>query len=472
MNRSGRIYFALFILLFFAAACDRSVPGAASNASAGSASVSPAAVSASPPPRLPAMGKVMDAALNKPLAGAMVTLDGKEVLQTAADGTFPIRSGVGRIAARAHGYGRADLAVEARKGKDDPLVIKLKPIKPKALYLTVYGIGSKSLRESALNLIAKTELNTLVIDVKGDRGFVPYPSEVPQVASIGGQKTILVKDMKGLVKVLKDKGIYTIARVVVFKDDLLGAARPDLAIRTAGGEVFRDRERLIWVDPSKKDVWDYNIAIAVEAAKNGFDEIQFDYVRYPDHKGLKFALPNTEENRTGSILGFLKAAREKLAPYNVFVSADIFGYVAWNLNDTQIGQKIDQVGSAVDYISLMLYPSGFQFGIPGYRNPVAHSNRIVYLTLERAKERSNLPAVRFRPWLQAFKDYAFDRRHFTGNEIREQIKATEDFGANGWMLWNPRNNYTGDGLKPKKVEEPAKPAKVALGQVPAASNLN
>jgi hypothetical protein len=329
------------------------------------------------------------------------------------------------------------------------LEIRLSPIEPKALYLTVYGVGSKKLRESALKLIETTELNTLVIDVKGDRGFIPYPSKVPLASSIGGQKVILVKDIKGLVKTLKEKGIYTIARIVVFKDNLLGEARPDLAIRTAEGAIWRDQENLIWVDPTRKEIWDYNIAIAVEAARNGFDEIQFDYVRFPDCKGLKFSLQNTEENRTGAISGFLHAAKEKLVPFNVFVAADVFGYVAWNLDDTKIGQKIDQIGAAVDYISLMLYPSGFQFGIPGYRNPVASSNRIVYLTLQQAKERTNLPAVRFRPWLQAFRDYAFDRRHFTGAEIREQINAAEDFGANGWMLWNPRNLYTGDGLRPK-----------------------
>jgi len=410
-----------------------------------------------------ATGIVMDAVAKKPLAGAIITLDGREVLRTGPDGTFPIKADVRRVAARAYGYTRAEQFINTGR-KANPLEISIKPIKPKALYLTVYGIGSKKLRESALKLIETTELNTLVIDVKGDRGYVPYPSEVRLVSSIGGQKLILVKDIKGLVRTLKSKGIYTVARIVVFKDNLLGVARSDLAVRTEGGAVWRDRENLIWVDPSRKEVWDYNIAIAVEAAKNGFDEIQFDYVRFPDNKGLKFAVPNTEENRSGAISGFLHSAREKLIPYNVFIAADVFGYAAWNLNDTKIGQKIDQIGSAVDYISLMLYPSGFQFGIPGYRNPVANSNRIVYLTLERAQKRTQISAVRFRPWLQAFKDYAFDRRQFTGAEIQEQIKASEEFGTNGWMLWNPRNIYTADGLKSKNKEVPDMGQQFALSE--------
>jgi hypothetical protein len=410
-----------------------------------------------------ATGLVIDAAANSPIAGAIITLNGKEVLRTGQDGTFPIKADVKRVAVRACGYTRVERVIDISKTATT-LEIRLKPIKPKALYLTGYGIASKRLRESAIKLIETTELNTLIIDVKGDRGFIPYPSKVPLVSSIGGQKLILVKDIKGLVAALKSKGIYTVARIVVFKDNLLGMARPDLAIRTAEGAVWRDRENLIWVDPSQKEVWDYNIAIAVEAAKNGFDEIQFDYVRFPDGKGLKFALPNTEENRSGAISGFLHAAREKLAPYNVFIAADVFGYVAWNLDDTKIGQKINQIASAVDYISLMLYPSGFQFGIPGYRNPVANSNRIVYLTLHRAQERTQIPSVRFRPWLQAFKDYAFDRRHFTGAEIQEQIKASEDFGTNGWMLWNPRNVYTAEGLKPENGEESTMLEQIVLKQ--------
>ena len=291
----------------------------------------------------------------------------------------------------------------------------------------------------------------MVIDVKGDRGIVTYRSDIPLVSQIGAQRQVIVKDIKGLLQSLKEKGIYTIARIVVFKDDVLGAARPDLAVRSQDGGIWRDRENLIWLDPSKRAVWDYNINIAVEAARNGFDEIQFDYVRFPDKKGLKFAVPNDEENRVKYISGFLMEARRRLAPYNVFVAADIFGYVPWNLNDTQIGQRLDTIAPCVDYISLMLYPSGFQFGIPGYRNPVAHPYEIVYLSLKKSRERAQIAPVRFRPWLQAFKDYAFDKRHFNGAEIRSQIKAADEFGADGWMLWNPRNVYTADGLKKQSV---------------------
>jgi hypothetical protein len=201
------------------------------------------------------------------------------------------------------------------------------------------------------------------------------------------------------------------------------------------------------VDPFKQEVWDYNIAVAREAAQSGFDEIQFDYVRFPDARGLVFSKPSTEKNRVKAVLEFLQEAKIQLRPYNVFLAADIFGYVCWNLNDTGIGQEIEQLAPLVDYTSPMLYPSCFHLGIPGYRNPVAHPYEIVSRSLKRARERTRLPPTRFRPWLQAFKDYAFDRRPFTGTEIRAQIKAAEDFGSLGWMLWNPRNIYSADGLR-------------------------
>src|SRR5208337_3535920 len=390
-------------------------------------------------------GWVADAYTQKPVSGAIITMN-SDVVRSDENGRFTLKGTGTAIAVRACGYLRAYQTVVPSL-MTAPVEVRLRPFTPKALYLTYYGIGDRTLRGAALKLIEETELNALVIDVKGDRGVITYRSDIPLVSQVGAQRQVIVKDIKGLLESLKEKGIYTIARIVVFKDDVLGTARPELAVRTQDGGIWRDREGLIWMDPSKHAVWDYNIDIAVEAARNGFDEIQFDYVRFPDRKGLKFGVPNDEENRVKSISGFLTEARRRLAPYNVFVAADIFGYVSWNLNDTQIGQRLDRLVPCVDYISLMLYPSGFQFGIPGYRNPVAHPYEIVYLSLKKSLERTQISPVRFRPWLQAFKDYAFDKRHFNGPEIRCQIKAADEFGSDGWMLWNPRNVYTADGLK-------------------------
>lgn len=390
-------------------------------------------------------GRVSDANTGYPLAEAVVS-SATAVMSTDMNGVFEIRGRFPQVVvARALGYGR--LQVSLAPQQDSVPDIRLKPFAPKALYLSFYGIGNRTLRESALDLIATTELNALVIDVKGDRGGISYKSAIPLAGQIGAQEIITIKDIGDLLKTLRDRGIYTIARIVVFKDKPLASARPDLAVRQPNGAVWSDRQGLAWTDPFRQEVWDYNIALAVEAAQRGFDEIQFDYVRFPDARGLVFSMPNTEASRVKAIAGFLQSARQKLIPYNVFLAADLFGYVCWNSDDTGIGQTLDGVSSHLDYLSPMLYPSGFHVGIPGYRDPVAHPYEIVYRSLARAKERSSLAPLRFRPWLQAFQDYAFDRRPFTGREVMQQIKAAEDFGSNGWMLWNPRNEYTAEGLR-------------------------
>jgi hypothetical protein len=382
-------------------------------------------------------GKVVDAQSKAPVEGALVTL-ANEVAHTAPDGTFRLEGTGETLKLRAPGYARRDFATSdlSAPAREIPLT----PLDVKGLYLTVYGIASKKLREAALETIAANRMNALVIDVKGDRGFIPFKVNIPLADEIGAQKVILVKDMPALMASLKEKGLYLIARIVVFKDDPLAAAKPQLAVKRGGG-VFRDREKLRWVDPFRREVWDYNIAIAKAAAELGFDEIQFDYVRCPDAKGVGFSQPSNQETRTQAVTGFLKAAHEALAPYNVMVAADIFGYVLWNLDDTGIGQKIHAAVNAVDVVCPMLYPSGYHLGIPNYRNPVQHSYEIVYLSLKRAQERTAASPRRFRPWLQAFRDYAFRGGDFKEERMRTQIKASEDFGASGWMFWNPRNIY-------------------------------
>jgi hypothetical protein len=315
------------------------------------------------------------------------------------------------------------------------------------VYLSTFGIGAKALRTQAFELIETTELNAVVIDVKGDQGLVSYRSAVPLAAEIGAQVMITITDVRALLAELKQKGIYTIARIVVFKDNPLAEHRRDLAVKTVAGRSWRDREDLAWTDPFRREVWNYNIALAVEAASQGFDEIQFDYVRFPDAEGLTYAQASTATSRVRAIEGFLAEARRRLVPHNVFLAADVFGYICWNLDDTGIGQRLETLMAQLDYVSPMLYPSSFQFGIPGYPNPVAHPYDIVFQTLARARDRTGLPTARFRPWLQAFRDYAFDRRPFGAAEIRAQINAAEQFGSNGWMLWNARNVYSRDGLQ-------------------------
>jgi len=433
--------------------------------------------------------QVIDSDTDKPIAGAIVT-SGNEMEQTNEQGMANIKIEGERVAVRACGYLRAEVLINAPQetrppsstfktlykaaretmiGIAEQIVtlpkeIELVPFTPKGLYLSFYGIGDRKLREDALHLLRETELNTFVIDIKGDRGMIPYRSSIPLTAEIGAQKITTVRDMRGLIGSFKNEGIYTIARIVVFKDNLLANHRSDLAVRDLNGRIWHDREGLAWVDPFKKEVWEYNIQIAVEAAQQGFDEIQFDYIRFPDALSVQFSMPNTMDNRVKAISGFLMEARKRLSPYNVFLSADIFGYVCWNLNDTSIGQTLESLAPHLDYLSPMLYPSGFQYGIPGFRVPTTHPYEIVHLSLKKAQERTGLSPSRFRPWLQAFRDYAFDRRFFEEREIREQINGVERFGSHGWLLWNPQNIYSREGLKRKgssvyAFQKPEKPFK-------------
>lgn len=386
-------------------------------------------------------GVVVDADSGRPVPFATVVVDAQV---GHADGRGRFDAGVSgtSLQARAPGYARH----RGQTGAAEPVVVALRPVRPKALYLSAYGIGSALLRGDALKLIGETELNALVIDVKGDRGLVPHQSAALAAAGLP-QTVVTVRDMPALLAELRAGGLYLIARIVTFKDDPYAAAHPDWAVHDAHGKVWKDREGLAWIDPFRREAWERNLALAQEAAQLGFDEIQFDYLRFPDAAGLVFAEPDTEERRVAAITGFLDAARERLARHNVFIAADVFGYVSWNSNDTHIGQQLERIAPHVDYLSPMLYPSGFSFGIPGHRDPVAAPYEIVRLSLQRAIDRTGLPGLRFRPWLQAFRDYAFDRRAFGEREIRLQIDAAEAAGTDGWMLWNPGNRYGEAGLE-------------------------
>ena len=398
-------------------------------------------------PAAPSRLLILDAGSGQAVAGASIVFNGivfSGMPAPAAAGEFAVPGHAGSLFVRAPGYraARFDLAALPADG-----VLRLAPFLPRAVYLSVYGAGSKQLLGNVLALARSGGVNAVVVDVKGDAGLIAYPSAIPLATQDGARRITFIPNLAAFVNMLHENGLYAIARIVTFKDNPLAQARPVLAVHTRTGALYRDREGMAWTDPTRRPVWDYNLAVAEEAARAGFDEIQFDYLRFPDApRALRFAQEADEPSRIAAISGFLAAARQRLLPYNVYVGADIFGYVCWNRNDTGIGQTLAAVAPEVDYLSPMLYASGFQFGIPGVRDPVAHAYDIVYLSLSQAQRRLGIPARRFRPWLQAFKDYAFDRRNFAAAEVAEQIRAATDFGSDGWMLWNPRNDYGNSGL--------------------------
>jgi hypothetical protein len=395
-------------------------------------------------------GRVLDAASGAPLRAASVWAGPTEIV-TDAEGRFttvPVEAGA-TVWVKAPGYGRKKIIA----GETADVTVKLAPKSIRAAYLTYYGVADRGIRQRVLDLVDRTELNAVVIDIKGDRGLIPYRTSVQAALESGAQGPVNIKDFDDQLAAWKARGIYTIARIVAFKDNVRANARPDLAvIDTRTGKPWIDRENLAWLDPFREANWDYIIAVAKEAADKGFDEIQFDYVRFPTDGKLsaaRYSQPNTPATRVPAIAAFLAKARRELGPTGAFLAADIFGYTAFNTNDTDIGQRIEEISVSLDYICPMVYPSGYHLGIPGVRNPVLNPYEIVKESVRLTRQRLQNPAAHVRPWLQDFKDYAFDKRIFGPGEVRAQIRGSDDGGGLGWMLWNPRNDYTGAALRPK-----------------------
>ena len=366
---------------------------------------------------------------------------GDDSTVSTAEGCFQLQSNAAEIIVRKAGY------LPQKVAAGFPLNLTMQPFTPKALYLSYWAASSNDRREQLQGLIAETGMNSLVIDLKSSRGDIAFRSQIPLALEVGAQRVRTLKDLPEFLAQLKQQGIYTIGRIVVFKDGALARNRQDLAVHTLDGYLWEDREKISWTDPFSEEVWDYNISIAQEAAALGFDEIQFDYIRFPAKSDLIFSGENNGENRVAAINGFLQRAKQQLADYPVMISANIFGYICWKHKDQKIGQRLIDLAQYVDYLSPMLYPSGFPHGVPGYKNPVEHTYEVVAHSLQRAAELTGLPAVRFRPWLQAFRDYAFDRRSFTADEIQAQINASDSSGSHGWMLWNAASRFSLAGIQ-------------------------
>jgi len=328
---------------------------------------------------------------------------------------------------------------------------------PEGLYLTPFGLAHRGLREHALMVAREGKLNALVIDFKGDRGYLTTVCDLPFAKEVGANGRPTIKDLPSLLEELKGQGFYLIARIVVFKDDQTGRAKPEWAVKRFDGSLYVDREGLVWTDPFRDEVREYNLDLAEEAAIMGFDEIQFDYIRFPvPHDDLVFSKKHSREARVGAIAGFLKEAQQRMHPFAIPVSADIFGYVPWNQGDVQIGQDFEPLLDTTDSLCLMLYPSGYHAGIPGLAgSTVLFPGETVRRTLQQASSRKNAHGSKtlLLGWLQNFKDYTSLKKPYQAKEIRAQIEAMREAGS-GFFLWDPSNKYTYtlDALQPKDEE--------------------
>lgn len=323
----------------------------------------------------------------------------------------------------------------------------------RALYVSYFAVGHQDFRRRVFQLLDTTEFNAVVIDAKGDHGLISYPTQVALAHEIGAARPT-ARDFGELMARFKERGVYTIARIVTFKDTPLAKSRPELAVKTTDGSLWQDREELYWSDPFLKPGWDYITQVAVEAAQMGFDEIQFDYVRFPTPSQMgqpQFSQEVTRDTRVAAITGFLSTVHGQLKPLGVKVAADTFGYTCWRKDDTLIGQDIERMAEYLDVLSPMLYPSTFGAGIPGYKFAIAHPYEIVYESARRAVDRVAPAGCMVRPWIQDFPDYRFDKRIYGRAEIQAQIKGCFDAGATGFMVWDPRVRYTDGAYAPVRV---------------------
>jgi hypothetical protein len=407
-------------------------------------------------------GRVLDARSGRPVPQARVAIGNTTAASDPAGGfsfTGPLTTR--RLVILAPGYKRA--AVDITPAHH--VAVSLEPNEVRAMYLTHDAVRLPEFRNRMFDLLATTELNAVVIDVKGDRGYLTYRSAVPLAQQIGANDRTTADDIDHLLQDLHGRGVYTIARIVVFKDDLLARNGPqagvDVAIKDRrSGRPWVDGEGLAWVDAFQPAAWEYNTGLAREAVQHGFDEVQLDYIRFPTDPppggtvaDTQYAQPFTEANRVAALRSFLAQAHIAVQAAGGFLGVDTFGLTTWwDHSDGGIGQDVAQWADVVDYFCPMVYPSTFGSGLPGgmrYPEVVKQPYEVVYQSLKRAlgNQLANTNTI-VRPWLQYFDDYGDQLAGFRydADQIEAQKKAAVDAGAVGWMLWDPTNLYQRGGI--------------------------
>lgn len=333
-------------------------------------------------------------------------------------------------------------------------------VKVKGIYVSgpVAGIARM---DDLIDLVDRTELNAMVIDVKNDEGKVTYRMRSDQVqeleAAVG-----YIPDIGELVRKCKEKNIYLIARIVAFRDPYLAERKPEWAVHSRSGEVFRDKNGMAWVNPYQRKVWEYLAEVASCAAADGFDEVQFDYIRFSTdvrEEEVDYGPEAEKTDKVEIITEFTNYIYRKLSPCGVYVAADVFGTVIDNATDQKIvGQDYVKMAENLDYICPMVYPSHYYVGAYGIAVPDADP----YATIHAAASSSvrQLEAVPeekragVRLWLQSFTaSWVPNHIGYGPAQIREQIKGAYDAGYEEWILWNAAVNYRPDSLlTPEEAE--------------------
>lgn len=389
-------------------------------------------------------GQVNDASGN-PVKNVEVVCNGK-VLKTNADGRFLILtvSGSEPIVVKKAGYRKVSLAPQA-----GVLNVTLKRAEVRSLYLQPgYLKSGNAIFTNEMNLASQTELNAVTVDFKTDDGAI-------------------VQGLKPYIEMLHAKHVYAIARVVAFKDTRTVNQHPDWAITGLDGKPWRNKKGLTFLNPFNKDAQAYLISVAEAAVAAGFDEVQYDYVRFPDQSNVATtalwkdtngnAFPYNAETRTGAIQKLLATTKLALDAKGAFLAADVFGDTAFTQTDSGLGQRIEDIAPYLDYVCPMIYPSGYGTDYDGISHPEKHPAAIVGDSMRRYRKRADKtnPDLVIRAWLQAFQGYV-EHTPYGAAEISAQIDACKKNGGpsdGGFLLWNAANHYSNAGLSTKDAED-------------------
>lgn len=326
----------------------------------------------------------------------------------------------------------------------------------KGIYVTAFSAGGDRM-QSLIDLVNNTALNSMVIDVKEDVGDIMMPLDSENDTAKSHMQDYI--DGENLLNQMEENEIYPIGRIVVFKDTRLANDRPDLSFLNSDGTVWQNGNGESFVNPFLKEVWDYNIDIAIEAAKLGFKEIQFDYVRFPEafetmSGELEYDLGEYDaegadevQNRVNAVTDFVSYAKQKLEPYGVEVSVDVFGYAATQREAPGIGQNFSQISSNVDVISSMIYPSHWGAGAFGYDAPDLEPYNVIndYMAVENEVLGALEDPPQSRPWLQDFTASYLGPGNYLdygSSEVEAQIQALKDNGVEEYLLWDSGNTYS------------------------------
>jgi len=338
----------------------------------------------------------------------------------------------GKVQASKMAYAAAEAEWD---GSADRFEITLEPFIVKGIRIHGPTAGTEGWFEDLLDMIEGTVINTLVFDTKDEKGRVSYETAVEGAQDTGAM--VYDYDVEALLAMAKERGYYTITRIVTFQDPFWATANPEHAAHnTATGGVWTTSNGLAWADPTDREAWEYPLELALEACRMGFDEIQFDYVRFPsdgDTSVLGYDVAVDEEGRVETTSAFLNEARERLHPEGCVVSADVFAIILSAPNDQGIGQTVEGVSASVDAMSPMIYPSHYSPGWMGFDTPNDHPAEVAGGAIE-----SGLPRMQgafLRPWLQAF--------FYDGDQIAAEIAQAEANGL-GWMLWNQTSAFEAD----------------------------